>query len=53
MMKEARRVEIRSSNEVRGTKFQLASRTNCTRGDKTAIEFFIAGIHGWEAELQQ
>jgi len=24
-----------------------------SRGDKTAIELFIAGIHGWEAGLRR
>jgi hypothetical protein len=24
-----------------------------SRGDKTAIELFIAGVRGWEAELRQ
>jgi hypothetical protein len=25
----------------------------CSRGDKTAIELFIAGIRGWEAKLRR
>jgi hypothetical protein len=24
-----------------------------SRGDKTAIELFVAGVRGWEAELQR
>jgi hypothetical protein len=26
---------------------------NKSRGDKTAIELFIAGVRGWEAELRR